>query len=164
MSRFANAAFDFAFFSFNGIDYIPNDDRIKALGEINRVLSRGGVLLFSSHNRNSLAKTVQSPVTKRRRSPAQLIKRGLKIAWFAPRRWRLRRHELQTDDYAVVADSGLHYSLLTYYVTPRRQREQLELTGFRVTGMYDAEGHETDDQDQSPWLHYLATKLDSASS
>ena len=48
--QFADASFDAAVFSFNGIDYIyPEEHRNKAYNEIHRVLKSGGVFIYSSH-------------------------------------------------------------------------------------------------------------------
>jgi len=48
---FESAAFDYAVFSFYGLDYVlPRAERLAALREIYRVLKPSGVLVFSSHN------------------------------------------------------------------------------------------------------------------
>ena len=48
---FADASFDCALFSFNGIDCIvPRSRREQALRELCRVLRPGGVLVYSAHN------------------------------------------------------------------------------------------------------------------
>lgn len=49
--RFENETFDYVLFSFNGIDHIyPEQNRLKALREIHRILKPNGVFIFSSHN------------------------------------------------------------------------------------------------------------------
>src|SRR5262249_45661981 len=52
MSRFDDGAFDYILFSFNGLDYMPHDDRVRTLREIYRLLSDRGIYMFSSHNRS----------------------------------------------------------------------------------------------------------------
>lgn len=48
---FPSESFDFAVFSFFGLDYVlPKAKREKALREIYRVLKPGGLFLYSSHN------------------------------------------------------------------------------------------------------------------
>lgn len=51
LSAFPNSFFDYVLFSFNGIDYIyPEERREKCLKEIHRVIKKGGIFAFSSHN------------------------------------------------------------------------------------------------------------------
>lgn len=56
MAMFGDAEFDTVVFSFNGIDVIRTDlDRAGCLAEISRVLTPGGLFIFSSHNARILA-------------------------------------------------------------------------------------------------------------
>ena len=48
-----NNSYDLVLFSFNGIDYVNNDDRIKILNEIYRVTKKDGYFILSSHNISS---------------------------------------------------------------------------------------------------------------
>jgi len=54
---FRDGVFDYAVFAFYGLDYVhPESNRLRALGEIRRVLAPGGLFVFSSHNTwNALA-------------------------------------------------------------------------------------------------------------
>lgn len=46
-----SAAFDYAVFSYFGLDYVhPEERRVAALRELHRLLKPGGILAFSSHN------------------------------------------------------------------------------------------------------------------
>jgi ubiquinone/menaquinone biosynthesis C-methylase UbiE len=53
MGIFENGYFDFLLFSFNGIDYVSHEDRLKALKEVRRIGRSGGYFCFSTHNLNS---------------------------------------------------------------------------------------------------------------
>jgi SAM-dependent methyltransferase len=158
MDRFADRSFDFVLFSFNGIDYMSHEDRLKALGEIGRVLAPGGLFLFSSHNRNLLHQPGTMANRFNRRPAMRSFRRRLRALLLAPRHWRMRRHEIRTDEYAIVNDSGLHYSLLTYYVSPYYQLKQFAITGFTVEGVYDTMGNGATNEDLSPWIHYLVSR------
>jgi SAM-dependent methyltransferase len=145
---FKDENFDFVLFSFNGIDYVSHNGRLAALSEINRVLKPGGWFFFSSHNRAA------ANTAKRHEGPRDLIKRLL----FLRRRLRLRRLESHTPEYAILNDSGLHYSLLTYYVDLATQVAQLASAGFEFIEAYNIEGRPVVEDHTSPFIHYLAKK------
>jgi SAM-dependent methyltransferase len=158
MRRFNDQTFDFVMFSFNGIDYIAHEGRLAALREIRRVLRTDGMFLFSSHNRNGLIASASATAGPNTKGFRGRLKRAVKRVLLLPRHRRMRRGQVQCEDYAIINDEGLRYSLLTYYVTPRCQRGQLEMAGFQVEGVYNAEGLSADDDDRSLWIHYLAAK------
>ncbi len=55
LSRFGDGEFDLAVFSFNGIDYLPDDaSRRRALSEMRRVTKGDGKLIISSHSARQL--------------------------------------------------------------------------------------------------------------
>jgi SAM-dependent methyltransferase len=60
LSGFADASFDAVIFSFNGIDYLaPDEKREVCLRECYRVLKKGGIFIFSTHNPRSLFLNLQ---------------------------------------------------------------------------------------------------------
>ena len=69
--HFPDATFDYALFSFNGLDYLyPATERMVALRQIWRVLKPGGILLLLEHVRaqGAFAQQIQNiitPVNKR---------------------------------------------------------------------------------------------------
>lgn len=50
LAPFADTSFDVVYASFNGLDELLPEDRIRALREVARVLRPEGLFLFSSHN------------------------------------------------------------------------------------------------------------------
>jgi SAM-dependent methyltransferase len=113
---FADSSFDFVLFSFNGLDYVPPEDRRRALREIRRVGRAGGWFCFSAHN----------------------------LLWLSrktPRAWLVRRMndpDLVARDEAVLQDGALLFGLSTYYVRPSLQIEQLREAGFGDVRMFGA--------------------------
>ena len=51
--------YDIVLFSFNGIDYVSHEDRIKILNEIYRVTKKNGYFILSSHNIHSNEENVK---------------------------------------------------------------------------------------------------------
>ena len=98
---FADEFFDYALFSFNGLDYLyPEEERLEALREIYRVLKPGGIFAFSSHN------SLLIPNTARRMFnfiKTVLAGRIFKYCW----------------DYQGFG------KLLTYHISPIKQIKQL---------------------------------------
>jgi SAM-dependent methyltransferase len=118
MTRFRNATFDFILFSYNGLDYMNHDDRLRALTEIRRVAKRGARFLFSAHNLDSL----------RRRRLWKLWRRN------AP------SNEVLARDWAIVNDGALFFGLSTYYIRPEAQIAQLNTAGFGDVEVLEGNG------------------------
>ncbi len=106
---FKDASFDYIFFSFNGIDYIhPYKKRIKCINEARRVLKKGGLFVFSSHN--ALC------VPKNRELMKVFIRNLINLKLFT--KYRME-----------VSPSGV---ICTYHGIPFIEKNNLEKMGFRV--------------------------------
>ena len=105
LSDFQDDEFDIVFFSFNGIDYIPDaESRIQAYREIYRVLKEEWMYIFSSHNKycfpiNRLLLKIQ----------LQNIHRWWSDYWWAPQTFG---------------------KMLTYFSTERKLENELHEIGF----------------------------------
>ena len=149
--------FDFALFSFNGIDSINHDARVKALGEIYRVLKPGGVYMFSTHNRD-FRNFKKAPWREGPFFSLGYLKRFLYTLVYSPRRLMMRKYEVSTGEYAIVNDSAHGFSLLLYYIGIRQQIKQLESIGFVQIEPYDMDGNRVENDTSFPWTYYLARK------
>jgi len=58
--NFSDAKFDIILCSYNAIDDVNHQDRLLILKEVHRVLKKGGIFIFSSHNPNSKLKSAAS--------------------------------------------------------------------------------------------------------
>ncbi len=147
---YTDAAFDFVFFSFNGIDSISPADREKALSEIFRVLKPSGYFGFSSHNIRGLGHLFDFAFS------------------LNPRRWYktivLRKvnpdyRTLFHKEFATILDGAHGYEITNYYTTPDYQVKQLAQAGFTVETVIDLKGNpHTPDQAAALWLYYLCRK------
>lgn len=158
LSRYPDGSFDFVLFSFNGIDYMPHDDRIRTLAEIRRVGGRDALFCFSSHNLQSLPNlfSLRRCVS---RSPRRII--GEFRHWLGLRRANpnLSYTGLLSQPHAVFNDGAHDFRLETYYVKPAEQVRQLQqhFTDIRLFGR-DGEaldGLEAQSAATDTWIYYL---------
>lgn len=157
LKEFEDETFDFVLFSYNGIDYVSHEDRLKVLLEVYRVLKKGGKFMFSSHNRDY--KFFGKPYwLKNFRFSAANVKNLLSYFFFLPRHLLLKRHEVFKSGYAVVNDSDHRYSLLVYYTGIAAQIDQLEKTGFFNIEAYNEKGEFVKTDTESFWIYYSAEK------
>ncbi|MBD3368688.1 MAG: methyltransferase domain-containing protein [Candidatus Eisenbacteria bacterium] len=160
LSIFADGEFDVVLFSHNGIDALPHEDRLASFDEMNRVLRDGGLLIFSTHNRDyRLARS--EPRLTWTYDPCAMVKRF--VAYLRARRNRSRNkpHERFENEYWIINDRAHAYSLMTYHVDHRTQERQLADAGFETLEVYRKDGSVLDageSSDDSPWLYFVARK------
>ena len=169
LSDLPAASFAFALFSFNGIDYLPYEDRGRAIREVHRLLVPGGYFAFSTHNLNTLGGR-ETGVYRRLPIGMSLnpIRSGVRLTrWVASSRTRyanfrrLRPLEHSGDGYAVLNDGAEDYALLTTYVDPHGQCVELERCGFEEPArLYGHDGRAASVDSDITWLHYLVRKPD----
>lgn len=114
---------DYVIFSFNGLDYVyPEKSRLQALNEINRILKKNGLFVFSSHNRTWL---------------------------YFPSIRRLTKINHRKGSYHV--EKTEYGYLITYSITPWKQKKQLEENGFKLLEKYGGFS--------KAWIYYVARKF-----
>lgn len=150
-------SYDFVLFSYNGIDCVSHEGRLQVLDSVHRVLKPGGTFMFSSHNRD------YEHFNKLPWQRKIVFDRGylifmLHCLYHLPKHFKMKRLESYTDDYAIVNDGDHRFSLLLYYISIDKQREQLEAAGFRDIEQFDQEGIPVETDTRSHWVHYLARK------
>lgn len=161
LSRFGGATFDFVFASNNVFDAVDHADRLRVLREVHRVLRPGGILMFSTHNRD-VPKLWRWPRLHFTRNPAtqakQVVHWGLSLANHA----RLRSLQEDNGDYAIVNDEAHDCGLLHYYIGPEAQQRQLAELGFDLLETMDVKGSPVppgEHGEHSRWLLYVARRL-----
>ena len=159
LSSMGEGRFDFVLFSFNGLDYLNHEERLKSLAEIRRVCKPGAVFCFSTHNTQALPHVMGFRAQFTRRHPLVLY-RNLSN-WT---RWRLFHSrevsEARADkpDWAIVNDGAHDCGLMTYYVRPGYQLTQLQ-PAFGDVRVFSYGGEELTparlDSVEDDWLYYL---------
>lgn len=156
MSIFGEGSFDFVLFSFNGIDAMSHEKRIQTFKEIHRVLKPGGILAFSSHNRDD-KNIVLAYDRFEKVSVTSVLRNVLNVLSYL----KARKAQLRTNTYHILSDPLAGFGQLTYYITKRHQVQQLREAGFcdvRILN-WDGEFVEADEPDDtSHYFYYVAKK------
>jgi SAM-dependent methyltransferase len=161
MSRFENGSFDAVFFSNNGLDSLVHDDRVQGFREMHRVLREGGLLVFSTHNRDYPG-AERGPVFRVSLDPGATLKRLVRYIRCQRNRKRNRQFERTADQYRIINDPAHNYGLVTYYISVRDQVAQLRSLGLELIEAYDLVGNVLDpdaENTTSPWIWYVARKV-----
>ena len=127
LTEFADGEFDFTLFSFNGIDYMPYLDRMKAFSEIRRVTRQGGYFAFSTHNICAAHLSERLEITRCFLGSPKNIARNLK-AWFRTVFfWNSPACLLRkvSGNWMVFNDGAHESRLQTLYIRPEFQWQEL---------------------------------------
>lgn len=147
LSAFSDGAFDLATFSYNGIDSVDADGRIAVMREVCRVLSPGGLFVFSTFNRDWSG---FARLNERRRiewtlDPLRLGFRLLRhVEGGLLKALRMRRHaalEVREDDHAILIHSAHDFGIMVHATSYPHLIAQLESAGFeRDPVLFDRDG------------------------
>lgn len=158
LKEFQNEVFDFVLFSFNGIDSLTHADRQRVMREAHRVLKKHGIFMFSTHNRD-YEYFHKLPWQRPIELNVPFWKFLLYSLYHLPNHYRMRKHEVYTDEYAILNDPDHRYSLLLYYISIDRQLKQLSDIGFCDFEVYDRDAKLVTRDTNSHWLYYLGRKM-----
>jgi SAM-dependent methyltransferase len=158
LQDFAAGSFDSVFGVFNLFDAASHDGRLRILAEVRRVLAPGGLLVFSSHNRNH-AQATKGPRVHFQCNPLSQLRRVMEYLQARANHRRIKREQRFEQEYALVNDSAHNYALLHYYISREAQARQLTGVGFHLVESLDEWGRtlgvNDDDSDYSS-IHYVA--------
>ncbi len=125
LSQFEDNSFDFILFSFNGLDYISHEDRLKALQEISRVGKSGGYFFFSSHHLQAIEKAFewQHHLSF---NPFKTYVNLIMFAFLRGFNASINYPTIKENNYALLRDESHNFRLQTYYIRASEQIKQLE--------------------------------------
>jgi SAM-dependent methyltransferase len=163
MSAFKDEQFAAVFFFWNGIDSVNPSDRILILKEVNRVLKKNGVFVFSAHNldwwkHRSLTSFSRFSFA---RNPIALIKDNIgPIQVYAAGLINQLRTRMLDTGHAVILEYEEFMVLPIYYITREAQEQQLLDAGFCQVEAIGLDGGTSDGESRirDYLLHYVARK------
>ncbi|RKP46250.1 class I SAM-dependent methyltransferase [Pararobbsia silviterrae] len=168
MSSLPSDHFALAMFSYNGIDSVDYEDRVRILSEMRRVVRPGGYLLFSSHNRHGpgYGERIWKLMPRFTPNPVRLGWRTLQSLRVLPVGiYNYLRHSRGNRDfggYAIAVGAAHNFGIMIVYMTLAEQKRQLEALGLEldiVFGSTDAQPISPDSDSNAWWLHFIARKL-----
>jgi SAM-dependent methyltransferase len=157
LSGFETDHFDAVVAPFNVLDVLDDGGRGAVLDELARLLQPGGLLVFSSHNRG--VDGVSRPWDLPSGSILSIGKAVVKLPVRTRNHLRLRGHQEQASDHAVLNDSAHDFSLLHYYIDRDAQQRQLRAHGFELLECLDLGAAVVGPGERAahaPELHYVA--------
>ncbi len=160
LSLFDNASFDTLLAVSNLFDAVSHEDRLKVLAEVRRLLTPGGLLFFSAHNRNFVG-AGEGPTLEWRSNPVTQLRVLLDYGKARSNHRRLKKYQRSEVDYALFNDSGNNYASLHYYVSREVQWRQLITAGFQPLECLDSLGRvlpESANDVDYPSLHYIVRR------
>lgn len=161
LSRFSDGGFDFVLASNNVFDAVDHADRLRTLREMHRLLRPGGMLMFSSHNRD-VQDIEHWPRLEFSRNPVTQLQFTAHWLRALSNHARLRHMQTFADDHAIVNDDAHDSGLLHYYIGPEAQQRQLAEQGFELLEIFDKQGSPVTPGGHAPhsrWLLYVARRL-----
>lgn len=175
LAQFDDGQFQLVVFSYNGLDAIDHLGRDLALDEMARVLAPGGILFYSTHNKDGPCyratplRPAGSPVAWTW-SRAYRMGFALLTLLAAPVRLpralrnyrRLRRASLDCGRWGIAPNEAHDFGLLVHYVTRQGVTEEVTEAGLVLEAVLDAEHGQPiqpgDDASGARYFQVLARK------
>jgi ubiquinone/menaquinone biosynthesis C-methylase UbiE len=155
-------------FSCNGIDCVTYDDRVVILKEMIRVTRPGGLLFFSSHNRDGpgFHESLADLMPRFTPNPLRYGWRAFRTARVLPlATYNYLRHvplHSNLDGYSIKTAAAHYFGILIIYTTLNEQRRQLASLGLELEAVFGSgDGKPVADDAQMSdawWLHFIARK------
>jgi SAM-dependent methyltransferase len=156
LDEFGDGSFDFVFFSFNGLDTVDHEGRCAALSEMHRVLAPGGILSYSTLNREGQSFAETPWQLHRPGRPAQVtLRAALRLAWLTltdplrffrrTKNWVAgRRHVRTGPEWSIALLSVQDFSLVHHFVTLQGVRQEMADLSCTIIAIYESEAERGD--------------------
>ena len=167
LSAFGADSFKLVFFSFNGIDVLGHEDRLRVLNEIHRILKPDGLLLYSTSNKNGGLYRNRPWDVHERRGLYYITRFLLRFPSSIPRYWRTYRNWWQrrryTEDHgawAICTSRAYEFGFVLHWTRPSTEREALNSAGFARCEFRSNNGtHIEDDSTTCSYFYVMARMM-----
>jgi SAM-dependent methyltransferase len=162
LSTFADGSLGVVFFSANGIDAVPHDDRPLVFSEARRVLRPGGIFAFSTHNLNhrNAGKAPWDPRQVWPRDIRRIARRFVRLPRAVRSHLRNRRLVVHGNGWAMLNTPLYDFGLVIHYTALPTALGELAAAGFEPgVEVYDMNGQPVTvggDVGGTKWFHLLA--------
>jgi SAM-dependent methyltransferase len=162
LSPFDDDSFALVFFSANGIDAVPHDDRQLVLREARRVLVPGGVFAFSTHNvdHRNAGRAPWDPRQVWPRDMRRVARRLVRLPRGIRAYRRNRQYASRGNGWAMLNTPLYDFGLVIHYVSLSTAIEELTAAGFsEAVEAYDMFGQRLDvgaPAHGTKWFHLIA--------
>jgi SAM-dependent methyltransferase len=154
------APFDFILASCNLFDALPHEERMQVLRDVHALLTPGGMLIFSAHNR-CWKKAGSGPQFALPSHPYAAVRRIVGHAIDLRNFRRMRAFEQVHGDHAMLRDISHRWLGVFYYTDRDNQEHQLRSIGYEVREVVGLNGEAlapgADTRDEAS-LHYVCVK------
>ncbi len=152
-----NASLEAVVGTCNVLDVLDDPERRVLLTQLHRILVPGGLLVFSSHNRDGRVRRPWHLHDWRR--PRSVVGDVIRFPGRLRNHRRLRPTELDTGDYAIRNDEAHDFTMVLYAISAPAQQRQLAEAGFALELCMSDDGHTMpvgSETSGAPYLHYAA--------
>jgi len=162
LSAFDDGSFAVVFFSANGLDAVPHDDRRLVFNEARRVLCPGGMFAYSTHNlsHRNAGKAPWDPRQAWPRDIRRVVRRLVRLPLAIRGHLRNRRLIVRGTDWAMLNTPLYDFGLVIHYTTLPATLDELDAAGFAAeVEVYDMEGEAVSSRGAvagTKWFHLLA--------
>lgn len=148
LAEFGDGSMDVIVFSYNGIDYLSDADRDRCFDACRRILSAGGIFIFSTHNPRAIL-----PATLPR-NRSRVRRWGIATYVTCRRMMRLvpKRSFWRGEGRVIDPVRG---GLDTHMATPRRSVAALRRHGFEVLEVLNGDHPRRPAMLQTPWWYFV---------
>jgi len=166
LSEFDNDSFKLVFFSFNGIDMLGHEDRLRAMSEMHRILKPGGLLLYSTSNKNGKLYELHPWDVIEQNKWYFILRFLLRFPTSIPRYWRIYRNWWQKRRYAedhgawaMRTSRSYEFGLIQHWTHPSTELQSLNSAGFTLCEIRSSAGKPVaDDSSECSYFYVLARK------